>query len=298
MGGAQGWQEGGETRQIPPSDQVLLGPKGDLLAHATLDQGYLLFSGKEEYGPYMWISGVTASGNGKSLAWAVSAMPGMNGGDMALDPFAGGGMGLPSSRGEVYLDGELVSLPEDEAVAAPRLNRDGKRLAYIAQRNEKVTVVWRGKAWSTTAGDASSPVISPDGKKVAVVLDHQVATASAGLTMLNTNWLDGGMEASFGPDGSIAMRVADGSCRVMIDDEQVAGPFKRAIAPVWSPDSKQVAVRVQEEEGWRVAVGGHLSELYEEVGPPRFDEKGTKVAFGARKGQELHWVLMELTGEE
>jgi hypothetical protein len=39
------------------------------------------------------------------------------------------------------------------------------------------------------------------------------------------------------------------------------------------------------------------SEIYEEFGPPRFDEKGTKVAFSAREGQELHWVVMELTGE-
>jgi hypothetical protein len=291
-----GKKKSGETRQAPDSPP-LLSNRGKLIGYTALDQGYLIYLGKEELGPYMWVSGMTATPDGKAVAWTATSMPDGSG-DMGFGGMAPSGSGMPRFRGEAYLDGEVVSGNEDEACASPALSNDGRKLAYITQRNDKVSVVVSGETWKVRAGSASSPVFSPDGKKVAVVLDHGTATATMGMPDLNTRWLDGMNEAAMDASGAWVLRKPDGECFLYVDGVKSIGPFKRAVLPVWSPDSEQLALRVQTDDGWKMVVGKTESPTFTSVGKPVFSPDGSKVAFGAQDGQEVWWKVMELPKKE
>jgi len=308
--GKSGWYEGGkytlmlgkskkgDSKQAPERPP-LVSPTGKLLAYQSLEQGYLVFLGKEEHGPFLWISGLTASADGEHVAWTASAMGEMSAGGVSFGPLGGSSGSAPTVKylGQCFLDGELISSDKEEACASPVLNQDGKRLAYIAQREGKVTLVFRGQAWKVRSGEASSPVISPDGKRVAVVLNDGSATATAGMPMLDTRWLDGLDQASIDATGALVLRKPDGECHLYVDDQKSLGPFPRAVLPVWSADSKQLALRVQDDAGWKMVVGETVSESYEELGAPVFSADGSQLAFGARRGQEVWWKVLELPQE-
>lgn len=291
-----GKKKSGETRQSPATPP-LLSDKGKLIGYTALDQGYLIYLGKEEIGPFMWVSGMTATPDGKAVAWTATSMPDGSG-DMGFGGMAPGGSGMPKFRGEAYLDGKIVSGEEDESCASPTLSADGRKLAYIIQRNDEVSVSVSGQTWKVRAGSASSPVFSPDGKKVAVVLDHGTASTTLGMPDLNTRWLDGMDEAAMDESGAWVLRKPDGECFLYIDGQKALGPFKRAVLPVWSPDSEQVALRVQTDDGWIVVVGKTESPTYTSVGTPVFSSDGSKIAFGAQDGQEVWWKVMELPKKE
>lgn len=287
-----GKSKSGETRQAPDSPPLIT-QDGKLIGYAALDQGYWLYLGKEEIGPFMWISGLSATLDGKAVAWTAVSMPGVDG-----SGFAPSDGGMPRFRNETFLDGQLVSGEADDASASPVLSLDGSRLAYIAQREDKVSVVVRGEIWKARAGAASSPVFSPDGEKVAVIFDDGTATETLGMPNLNTRWLDGMDEAAMDESGAWVLRQPDGKCYLWIDDQQSLGPFQRAITPTWSPDGERLALRVQNEDGWRIVVGKTESPPFTKVGPPVFSSDGSKVAFGAQDGEEVWWKVMELPKKE
>jgi hypothetical protein len=59
------------------------------------------------------------------------------------------------------------------------------------------------------------------------------------------------------------------------------------IAPMFSHDSRRVAARVREKDGWRVVLDAQASAPYDEVGGLRFTADGSAVEFGARRGREV-----------
>lgn len=299
----EGWYSGGDYFIVygkkkvaktsgQPEWKPALSPNGKELAWSILEGSYKVIHGKEEYGPYQWVSGLQWSGDSKHLVWqaAKPAEATMSFGD----PGAANHGRRASMQGSIYLDG--VALDHGyEAVASPALAPKGKKVCFVAQEADKVFVVVEEKAWASRWDQLSSPLWSPDGKSVAAIANEGMKRAGD-MPMLDTNWLDG-MEFGVYDEatGRIQIREPEGECWLMVDDTKVAGPFLRALDPTWSADSQSVACRAQVADGWVVAVGEDRSEVFDEISMPVFHPDGSKVAFGARKGREIHWQVLSLT---
>lgn len=221
----------------------------------------------KSFGPYPWALALTWSPDGKELAWAALD------GEYACRVFLG-----KKTYGQEY-----------EAAGAPVLGAGGA-LAFLAVRNDERFLIFRDQPVGGAWGDLGTPAISPDGKRVAVAANRGSQSKQAGWAWVDPSWMDG---ARIWGEESDAATVA--TCVLLVDGAPLGKEWLRVVAPIFSPDSRRVAARVREKEGWRVVLDAEASALYDEVGGIRFASDGSAVEFGARRGCEVLRVRFDGT---
>ncbi len=170
-----------------------------------------------------------------------------------------------------------------------------KGVAYRASRGGKWFVICRGTkgAGFDRVGD---PVFSPDGTRVAYP------------AMRGEKWVmvvgekpgeefDGLWKPRFTPDGKQVIYSAKKGEKIsLVVDGKRGEEFDGVTSDEASmnPDGSVVAYPAREGEKMLVVVGKNRSELFDQVGPPELSSDGKKVSFGARKGRELWWKVMEV----
>ena len=135
-------------------------------------------------------------------------------------------------------------------MGTPVFSADGKRVAYVARKDEKWLVVLDGRPGPEYDEIMEGlPVFSPDGKRVAYA------------AMKDEKWL-------LVLDG----RAEPGVRRIM------------AGTPVFSPDGKRARLRRQERGKWFVVLDGQPGPEYDGImaGTPVFSPDGKRCAYGAK----------------
>jgi hypothetical protein len=144
---------------------------------------------------------------------------------------------------------------------------NGRRLAFERCTDERsATCIRRVSVLDVRTGTtvmlpfaASGPSLSPDGKRIAVVLQPSgtsVIATTAGRILVRLGRLE---EVRFAPRGRLLAYVdPTGWLCVMRDDGRERRCLARGVTPVWSPRGTQLAFQVSPNYGfdWRFAVVG------------------------------------------
>lgn len=217
----------------------------------------------KEFGPYSYAAGFTWSPDGKSAAWS------------AMENY---------ERTLVY-SGKKSFGQDYESVGAPALGPDGA-MAYLATTRGRRALVFRDAIVPGFYDDLGTPAVSPDGQRV-VVAANKGRTSEDGRWFLDNAWMDG---ALVWKEDEAALAKAGSACFLVLDGVKLGGDWWRVVLPKFSPDSKHVAARAKNADGWQVLLDDRASPAYDEVDAPRFSADGKFLEFGARRGRELLWV--------
>lgn len=88
--------------------------------------------------------------------------------------------------------------------------------------------------------------------------------------------------------------IQDGRDFVVMDGQKYGGELSSNEDLAFSPDGRRFAYVACDNGDWIVVCGDQRSERFDIVRDPVFRRHGKKVAFGARKGRELWWKVMEV----
>ncbi|MFN0205366.1 MAG: hypothetical protein ACKVS6_03530 [Planctomycetota bacterium] len=198
-------------------------------------------------------------------------------------------------------------------------SRDGKRLAYTAHQGGaggkmRCHVQVGEEKYGLKFDDAGSPIISPDGKKIAyrvltgdklqIAIDQTVASkqydvlGAAVFSPDNKKLVfaanKGGTVHSSMAVTSYAVHNSKGGKWFMVAGDQEKEEFDMVDDPVFSNDGKSLAYRAKSNGKWHVIVNDKKSEAFDDVDAPVFSSDGKKVAFGARIDREFWWKVLDL----
>lgn len=170
-----------------------------------------------------------------------------------------------------------------EGVGAPVIEpAKGRALAYKALGGSKMGIGFDSADPELEFAYVSTPVWSPDGKSVA----YAAYSASNHEPMYELE-AETGARLAVGKAKLATQRP--GKKPALLETEYAAIRY-----PTFSADGKQVAFAARDADGkWRIVVGDRSSAAFDEVGPPVFDSESERIAFGARSGAEVSWVVLE-----
>ena len=151
--------------------------------------------------------------------------------------------------------------PAFDFVSDPALSADGATVAYAGKRDNAWILVAGGRTWPLSRKPAAV-FVSDDGRRVGWV-DLEERT-------------DGGSKA-----------------RVVVEGEP-GEPFGIVGNPVFSPDGGRVAYAADSGDRRYVVIGGRKFETPYRAGDPAFSADGRRVGYGARIGRELRWKVLEV----
>ncbi|MEM6675923.1 MAG: hypothetical protein AAF726_23950 [Planctomycetota bacterium] len=182
----------------------------------------------------------------------------------------------------VVYEGEVYGAEFDHS-CAPVFSPDGQHLAYKVVKDESMGIAIDGEAHAGTPWDyVTRPVFAPGGELVAYVGNR--GSELRGLLRVQ-------VQADLRERGGVdQLVVAD-----LGGTERTVGETAQRIDHVtWGPGEEQLAYAARTEDGWRIVCGDAASEPFDEIGPPVFDESGSKIAFGARKDRAITWEVLDL----
>lgn len=163
----------------------------------------------------------------------------------------------------------------------------GDRVAYFAMEGSKTSLrIGKTKgpefdacsSLTFSADGASHAYVADDGGTSWLIVNGEKFTRVQGLTLL-----------TFAPDNTTPVYVHQG--RLMVGNRP--GPLYDVITDVAFAGSTPL-YRARSGEHWHVVIGRTASDGYDFLGPLHVSPDGRKVAFGALKGNELWWEVLDV----
>lgn len=195
-------------------------------------------------------------------------------------------------------------------------------IAFLPGKREVVYVGQRDKREFLVVGEQESKpyeriwlfALSPDGKKVMVVAQEAVKQITAGSWSFGGAFIVLGDKEGkrfttvapyrephgpvFSPDSQTFAYVATqlpGRFFVVVGDSE-GQDYDGIQSLVFSPDSKVLAYAAQKKTKQFVVIGTKEGKLFDEVvTDPIFTPDSKKIAYGARLGNELWWIVEDVT---
>lgn len=235
-------------------------------------------------------------------------------------------------KGFIVVDDQMG--PQFDLVGEPVFSPDSSKIAYWAMQDEKDFVVigdkripqfdknsilgqilsfspdgklaylaTSGKRWSIVIGDkrgpgfdeVTYPVFSPDGSKVAYGANEKnkwfiVIDDKRGLEF------DKVYPLAFKPDGNrVAYEAIEGDRSfIVVEDKRWPAYGKYILWFSFSADGSKFAYAATELDKGAIVVGDKQGPQFDDVGPPVFNQDGSKVAYGARQGRRLWWKVLDV----
>lgn len=191
--------------------------------------------------------------------------------------------------------GEKPGEEFDEVGDLPVFNPKDGSVAYRASKDSEWFLVWGDKKGPEFDG-VGEPVFSPDGTTVA----YPVRRSQKWAVVVGDKcgpWFDGVWKPRFTPDGKRVIHSAQQGEKIflMIGDrrgEEFDGVTSDDAA--MSPDGEVVAYPAREGDKVFMVIGGKRSEKFDQLGAPVLSPEGKKVSFGARRGSELWWKVIQV----
>jgi len=217
----------------------------------------------------------------------------------------------------VVVDGQ-VGAEYDEICKGPIFSPYSNRVAYIAKKGKKSLVVVDGQPGAEyyNAINGDSLIFSPDGKRVAYVLENpgMIFPLRPGEVPLDNRpfvVVDGKAGAKydrifnliFSPDSKRVAYIVHknmGGGRFVVVDGQAGTEYKWVTSLIFSPDGKRVAYTARKGEKSLVVVDGKPGAEYDDILKdfPIFSPDGKRVAYVARKDQKYLVVVEGQAGAE
>lgn len=170
---------------------------------------------------------------------------------------------------------------------------DGKKVVYGGRKGRKAAVVVDGKPLDEYDG-VGKPVFSADGKVFAYPAQRSgqwmvIHDAKIGATFETVDRL------AITPDGAHIAYVGHlrANWWVMGDDVR-NGPFNE-VGDLFLTKAGHAVYRLKRGQVWSVRAGNNESPAFDQVFEPiRTNADGTKVGFGARRGSDLLWKVLDV----
>jgi Tol biopolymer transport system component len=201
-------------------------------------------------------------------------------------------------------DGYSMVIDGKKSASYPELNDpvwspDGKTCAFIAKadKNAGEYIVY-GDRKTDVFTRCYPPVFSTDGQHMAYA-----ARAENGkyMAVLDEKRFAAEFEAvgpiQISPDGQHITFAGQWNFRwTCVIDGGRSSMNDIIQTPVWAPDGKKVAYAGQQQSRWFVEVNYRRGDDFDEIlTPPVFSPDNKKCAYGARKGNELIWVVVQVS---
>jgi len=194
----------------------------------------------------------------------------------------------------------------------PVFSPDGKKIAYVAREEKamKFFMVVNEKE-DTRHDDVGAPVFSPNSQKLAyrakkVGRFHEVIVGNERTSLIVVNGEEGKtydevFDPVFSPDSQkIAYRASrqrqdeHGNFIVVNGEEIKVNTTSQSpvFTPIFSPDSQKIAYVDMEYNKMLTVINGKKSKAYDRIfGKPKFTSDGQYIVYGAKKGNELWWIV-------
>jgi Tol biopolymer transport system component len=191
----------------------------------------------------------------------------------------------------------------DDIVFSP----DGRHLAYLAEGDKRTFLIIDGEVRGHIGRIESAGIFRTDNRKLVYSPDSSQLAYITGLdnrsVLVVGNRIRGEIydyvfDFCFGLNADDLAYVASlGEGRQCVVIRNKEGRIFRQIGSLaFSPEAQQFHYKALDEEvnGVRLIVGTKESEPFDKIWPPVFSPDGRKVAFGACKGNELWWKVMDV----
>jgi len=198
------------------------------------------------------------------------------------------------TRQSVWLDGELG--PKYHALGGyPVFSQDGRRLAYVACREDKQSMVVDGQP-GREYDRVAAPVFSPDGQRLAyaahnrgrwfVVVDGEPGPEHDGI---------GEGSPIFSPDGQrVAYIAINGSKWLVVADGKPGPEYDSILAggPIFSADGRRLGYAAQNGDRYLPVIDGQPGPEYRAVRKdhPVFSADGKRFAYAAESREG--WLVV------
>jgi hypothetical protein len=274
----QDGQEGPEFDQV---EEPVFSLDGKRVAYkATLDKKLFLVCGEQKWGPFEKLTTMTFAPDGRTLAYSMQdqgkayivtgdekvEIPAVSY-RLAFAPH-GGALAYITGKKEEYLGiGKKTGEPFDRCGFDIVFNPEGTTVAYSGESDHKWFLVAGEKKYGPFDDLCSRPVFPPGSSDPSfVACDNGIRTV----------WIRGQRKGSL--QGS------------------------RPHWPVtFSPDATKIAYiqwvddDLNGRKGWRICAGDSVSEIFDFAGTTlHFSKDGRQLAFGARKGRDLLWKVLDV----
>lgn len=263
------------------------------------ENGFLVINGREEkIDAYVW--NILLNSNGTSIAYVATTN---QNGDMQVV--------FNNKTWSYYAFSPNTMVIEPDSLT---MSQDGKRLAYqVVGKNgtfwnidsklyqEYLTPLDNKSSMPNI--DASQFIFSPDGKKFALTAAGANSSHASPKQMVIENGVAGKVyenvsQLTYSKDSSTLAYIARNGTQEYIVVSNIATPIIGATQTTLadhltiSPDGKTVVYTL----GQNVVINGKSSGTYDGIFPPfSFSLDGKYVGYGAQKGNQLWWVVQDLS---
>lgn len=182
-----------------------------------------------------------------------------------------------------------------------RVSPDNRRIAWVAQKNNKQFVTVDGKEGKFYDGIGSYPIFSPDSKNLAyvanvnnrwaVVVNEKEDKPYIGITRDGIIFSPNSKHYTYGAGvGNKLIVVIDGK-----ENKAYDGIMEGS--PIFSPNSERIAYGAQIGHTWLMVIDGKEKRTYEGIGLVLFSHDSKRLAYMAGRGDK-RFVVVDDTEEK